>query len=48
MQSFQKPEHRTFRGKCLVIVRPKGGVGKVTLKAKSDGLADGQLLIEVR
>jgi beta-galactosidase len=48
MQSFQKPEHRTFRGKCLVIVRPKGGAGKITLKAKGNGLPDGQTVIEVR
>jgi beta-galactosidase len=48
MQSFQKSEHRTFRGRCLVIVRPKGGVGKTILKAKGDGLADGQEVIEIR
>jgi len=37
MQSFQQPQHRTFRGKCLVIVRPKGGAGKIILKATGDG-----------
>jgi beta-galactosidase len=48
MQSFQKPEHRTFLGKCLVIVRPKGVAGKVTLRAKGDGLAEGNVTIQVR
>jgi beta-galactosidase len=48
MQSFQKPEHRTFRGKCLVIVRPKGGAGKIILKAQGGGLSEGQLVIEVK
>jgi beta-galactosidase len=48
MQSFQKPEHRTFRGKCLVIVRPKGGAGKIIVNAKGEGLSDGQVVIEVR
>ena len=48
MQSFQKPEHRTFRGKCLVIVRPKGKVGKIILQAKGGGLAEGQIVIEAK
>ena len=42
MQSFQKPEHRTFRGKCLVIVRPNGKAGKIILQAKGGGLAGGR------
>lgn len=48
MQSFQKPEHRTFRGKCLVIVRPKGKAGKITLKAEGGGLNAGEVVIEAR
>lgn len=48
MQSFQKPEHRTFRGKCLVIVRPKGNGGKIILQAKGGGLAEGQIVIEAK
>ena len=48
MQSFQKREHRTFRGKCLVIVRPKGKAGKLILRAKGGGLAGGQIVIEAK
>ena len=48
MQSFQKPEHRTFRGKCLVIVRPKDNGGKIILQAKGGGLAGGQIVIEAK
>ena len=48
MQSFQKTEHRTFRGKCLVIVRPKGNGGKIIIKAKGDGLSEGQAIIEAK
>jgi len=48
MQSFQKPEHRTFRGKCLVIVRPKGNGGKIIIKAKGEGLSGGQVVIEAK
>jgi beta-galactosidase len=46
MQSFQKPEHRTFLGKCLVIVRPKGGAGNITLKATGSGLSEGTVTIK--
>ena len=46
MQSFQKPEHRTFQGKCLVIIRPKGNGGKIILKAKGEGLSGGRVVIE--
>ncbi len=46
MQSFQKSEHRTFRGKCLVIVRPKGKAGKIRLTAWGDGLTGSHLVIE--
>jgi beta-galactosidase len=46
MQSFQKPEHRTFRGKCLVIVRPKGKGGKIVLKVKGPGFTGTELLLE--
>ena len=48
MQSFQKPEHRTFRGKCLVIIRPKGKGGKIILKAKGEELSGGQVVIEAK
>ncbi|MEO5944498.1 MAG: DUF4982 domain-containing protein, partial [Ferruginibacter sp.] len=48
MQSFQKPEHRTFRGKCLVIVRPKDRAGKIILKAKAEGFTNEQIVIETK
>jgi beta-galactosidase len=45
MESFQKPEHKTFEGKCLIIVRPKGNAGKITLKAEGEGLKAGKVVI---
>ena len=48
MQSFQKPEHKMFRGKCLVIVRPKGAAGKIKLKATSGLLKGGQVMIDTK
>jgi beta-galactosidase len=46
MQSFQKPEHRTFKGKCLIIIRPKGKAGKIRLTAQGVGLTSSVLLIQ--
>jgi beta-galactosidase len=48
MQSFQKPQHRTFRGKCLIIVRPRGTPGKITLKAAGEGVTGDDVVIETR
>ncbi|HEY1872712.1 MAG TPA: DUF4982 domain-containing protein, partial [Chitinophagaceae bacterium] len=46
MESFQKPQHKTFCGKALIIVRPKGKAGKMILKAEGEGLSAGQVMIE--
>jgi beta-galactosidase len=48
MQSFQKPERKTFRGKCLIIVRPNGSAGRITLKAEGKGLAGGEIVINTK
>lgn len=48
MESFQKPEHKTFEGKCLIIVRPKGNAGKITLKAEGEGLQADEVVIEMK
>lgn len=48
MESFQKPEHITFQGKCLAIVRPKGNAGKIILRAEAEGLTQGEIVIETR
>jgi len=36
--SFHLPVRKTYQGRCLVILRPKGNAGEITLKAESDGL----------
>ncbi len=43
--SMQQPQHKTFDGKCLVIVRPKGNAGKIILKAEAKGLKEAQIII---
>jgi hypothetical protein len=48
MESFQQPKHSTWHGRCLVILRPKGDVGKITLIAESEGLEDATIIIKTR
>ena len=46
--SFHINERKTFNGKCLVIVRPNGKVGKINLKATSKELTSGKVTLKVR
>jgi len=47
LSGFQKPEKKTFRGKCLVIIRPASKKGTINLKATANGLSEGQIVITV-
>lgn len=47
MESFQQSKHKTFRGKCLLIVRPEGKAGKITVTANGEGLKSGEAVITV-
>jgi beta-galactosidase len=45
-ESFQSKERDAYNGLCLVIVRTKAGQpGAISLRAKSEGLPDSQILI---
>jgi len=44
--SFHVPLRKTYEGRCLAILRPVGGAGKIQLKAEADGLK--AATIEVR
>jgi beta-galactosidase len=45
MASFHQPKRNTFRGKCLVILRPKGDAGDITLEASSPGLQSAKIVV---
>ena len=47
-KAFKNLSIKPFSGKCLVIVRPKGNGGKIILKAKGEGLSEGQVVIEAK
>jgi beta-galactosidase len=38
MASFHKSKCNTYRGRCLMVVRPKGAAGDIILEAKAEGL----------
>jgi len=40
MSSFKQPRKKSWQGKCLAIVRPKGEAGKIVLTARAEGLKD--------
>jgi beta-galactosidase len=46
--SFQSPVRKTFQGRCLAILRPRGNAGKITLRAEADGLASDSITIRIR
>ena len=46
--SFQKLQHNTFEGKCLVVVRPKENAGKIILKAEGEGIEKGEIVIDAK
>ena len=45
MASFHQPKRNTFRGKCLVVLRPKGDAGDITLEASSPGLQSAKIVV---
>jgi beta-galactosidase len=43
--SFRQPLCSTFRGRCLVIIRPDGKDGKIILRVKAQGLRPAKIVI---
>ena len=46
--SFHAPLRKTYQGRCIAILRPTGGAGKITLKAEADGLKPATIAIQTR
>jgi beta-galactosidase len=47
MESVNNPVIKTFKGKAQAILRPFSTAGKITLKAESEGLTTGELVVNV-
>jgi beta-galactosidase len=46
--SCHLPVRNTFEGRCLAILQPRGGAGKITLKAEADGVKAATLVVKTR
>ncbi|HBF34486.1 TPA: glycoside hydrolase family 2, partial [Candidatus Sumerlaeota bacterium] len=46
--SFHLTTRKTWQGRCLAILRPKGDSGKITLKAEADGLKAATISIKTQ
>jgi beta-galactosidase len=46
--SFHVPQRKTYEGRCLTILRPKGAPGKIMLQAEADGLKPTSIVINTR
>jgi beta-galactosidase len=46
--SFHAPLRKTYEGRCIAIVRPKGDTGKITLTAEADGLKPATIVVKTR
>jgi len=47
MESVNRPEIRTFKGKAQAIIRPFATEGEITIKAESEALDPGELILSV-
>jgi len=48
VSSFHLPLRKSYQGRCLAILRPKGETGKITFKAEADGLKAASISIRVQ
>jgi beta-galactosidase len=46
--SFKAPLRKTYQGRCIAILRPKGGPGQITLKAEAANLKSATIAVPVR
>ena len=46
--SFRLPVRKTYQGRCLAILRPQGGPGKIMLKAEADGVKAATIVVTTR
>ncbi len=47
LESCRQPQRRAWHGRCLVIVKAATQPGVITVNAKADGLAPGQMVLAV-
>jgi beta-galactosidase len=48
LESFRRPQHTAWHGRCLAILRPLGSTAKLTLRAEADGLSAADVIVRVK
>jgi len=48
MASFKQPQCTTFRGRCLIILRPKGNAGNIYLEVKSKNIYPASIVVTTK
>jgi beta-galactosidase len=48
MKSFHQPQVNSFKGRCLVILRPNDTSGEIKLKAESAGLEGSEIVVTTK
>ena len=46
LESFQKPERKAWRGRCLVVIKSDNKAGRIILNVSSEGLKTGSIEIQ--
>jgi beta-galactosidase len=46
-ENYTSPVRHSYKGKCIAIIKGNAPSGKITVKASSPGLADGEVTVEV-
>jgi beta-galactosidase len=46
VESFQQPQRKAFRGRCLVVIKAGEQPGSIRLKASADGLREADVMLE--
>ncbi|MCX6631484.1 MAG: DUF4982 domain-containing protein, partial [Candidatus Solibacter sp.] len=47
VESFRRLRPKTFHGRCLAIIRPKGAAGAATVRVQADGLTPATIVVQV-
>ncbi len=45
LESFQQPQRKAWKGRCIVIIKPQKKAGKIILNAEADGLKKAALIM---
>lgn len=45
IESYQLPQRNAWQGRCLVIIKSSGRMGKMTLRASAEGLPAAEVTV---